>query len=187
MDPTPAFVSVRNVVAISPFLGQNLDVAGPVWRRRAARVVLLDPAGRVLLLNAVDPADPSKPAWWEIPGGGINPGEDSADTAKRELYEETGIVDVEIGPCVWIRDTEFDFGGFHFIQNERIHVAWCDGGDVRPQALELLEMEAFLGGGWWTVDDLRETTTQTWPSELRDLLPALVAGDLPDPPLVIGD
>ena len=38
-------------------------------RRNAARVVLLDPGGRVLLLRASDPADQAKPPWWEIPGG----------------------------------------------------------------------------------------------------------------------
>ena len=40
-------------------------------RRTAARVVLLDHDGRVFLMQARDPSTPSKPAWWEIPGGGI--------------------------------------------------------------------------------------------------------------------
>jgi len=60
-------------------------------RRQAARVVLLDPAGSVLLLQANDPADAQKPAWWEIPGGGIDHGESSAEAARRELWEETGL------------------------------------------------------------------------------------------------
>ena len=54
-------------------------------RRRAARVVLLDSAGQVLLLAARDPADAGKLPWWEIPGGGIDPHEDTADAARREL------------------------------------------------------------------------------------------------------
>ena len=60
-------------------------------KRAAARVVLLDREGRIFLVNAEDPIDPFKPAWWEIPGGGIGWGEDSATAAARELYEETGI------------------------------------------------------------------------------------------------
>jgi 8-oxo-dGTP pyrophosphatase MutT (NUDIX family) len=166
---------------------QTSRMSGPVWRRRAARVVVFDREDRVLLLHAIDPADPAKPAWWEIPGGGINPGEESAETARRELYEETGITDVEIGPCVWLRDTEFDFGGFHFIQNERIHVAWCDGGEIHPQALELLEMEAFQGSRWWTMQDLALSDAQTWPSQLRVLLPPLMAGEIPTSPIEIAD
>lgn len=39
---------------------------------------------------------------WEIPGGHREPGEDIFDTARRELYEETGAIDFEIKPiCVY--------------------------------------------------------------------------------------
>ncbi|MCY4193756.1 MAG: NUDIX domain-containing protein, partial [bacterium] len=44
-------------------------------RRPAARAVLLDRHGRVFLMRASDPIDPRKAPWWEIPGGGLNPGE----------------------------------------------------------------------------------------------------------------
>ena len=40
-------------------------------RRRAARVVVLDPEDRLLLINARDPLRRNGPGWWEIPGGGI--------------------------------------------------------------------------------------------------------------------
>jgi putative (di)nucleoside polyphosphate hydrolase len=33
--------------------------------------------------------------WWQMPQGGIDPGEDPAVAARRELYEETAIVSVE--------------------------------------------------------------------------------------------
>ena len=154
-------------------------------RRKAARVVLLDSAGQVLLISARDPADASKPPWWEIPGGGIDPHESSADAARRELHEETGIVDAEIGPCVWTQHSVFSFGGFDFDQHERIHVAWCDRVDmatVRPAGLEALEALAFGEPKWWGLDELLTSEERVLPHRLREFLPDLVAGHLPDEP-----
>jgi 8-oxo-dGTP pyrophosphatase MutT (NUDIX family) len=126
-----------------------------VWlRRQAARVVLLDRADRVLLLEASDPARPTKGAWWELPGGGIEGREPTATAAARELYEETGIFDIEMGPCVWRHHATFQFAGYHFDQHEHVHVARSDGGEYRPAGLEALEVLAFKGARWWPLDDL---------------------------------
>lgn len=154
-------------------------------RRPAARVVLLDREGRIFLVNSEDPIDPRKPPWWEIPGGGIDAGESSEDAARRELYEETGITDVEMGPCIWTQHVEFDFGGYHFDSRERIHVAWCDGGDYRPKHLEALEAAAFLGARWWPLDELMASEVPVLPTRLREFLPPIVAGDLPEEPIDI--
>ncbi|MCX5528494.1 NUDIX domain-containing protein [Streptomyces bobili] len=57
--------------------------------RRAARVVCLDAAHRVLLLRWRDPFDGN--LLWEPPGGGVEPGETPLEAARRELAEETGL------------------------------------------------------------------------------------------------
>ena len=96
-------------------------------RRRAARVVVLDPADRILLINARDPFGRDRRDWWEIPGGGIDRGEHTHDAVRRELWEEAGIRDAEIGPCVWTQTVRFTFAGLRFDQDEWVHVARCDG------------------------------------------------------------
>jgi 8-oxo-dGTP pyrophosphatase MutT (NUDIX family) len=161
----------------------------PAWtlRRTAARVVLLDDGGRIFLMAARDPADSSKPPWWEIPGGGIDHGETSAEAAERELREETGIIGARMGPCIWVQHVEFDFGGFHFDQNEFVHVAWVDGGEYRPEGLEALEHLAFTDGRWWSLAELLESDVPLLPPRLRDLLPPILAGELPDVPFDIGE
>jgi len=41
---------------------------------------VLDVGGRLLLLDCADPARPGV-RWWELPGGGVEPGEDEVDRA----------------------------------------------------------------------------------------------------------
>src|SRR5699024_3840059 len=64
------------------------------WRtmkpRKASRVVLLNERDEVLLIRAQDLLAPSH-QWWMTCGGGSELGESAAQTAARELAEETGI------------------------------------------------------------------------------------------------
>ncbi len=118
----------------------------------ATPLILLNSDDQVFLINAIDPNDPSKPPWWEIPGGGIDPGEASAACAARELWEEGGFDEVQVGPVVFTQHVEFSFGGIDFDQDEVIHVAKTDQTDIRkPQGLEYLEALAFQGARWLVV------------------------------------
>ncbi|MEE9417455.1 MAG: NUDIX domain-containing protein [Acidimicrobiales bacterium] len=154
-------------------------------RRPAARVVLLDRSSRIFMVNAIDPADRSKPAWWEIPGGGMDPGESSEQAALREVHEETGIANVEIGPCIWTQQVQFTFAGMFFDSDERIHVAWCDGGEYAPKGLEYFEALAFRGAKWWDVEELIASDEPVLPPRLREFLAPIAAGRLPASPIDI--
>ncbi len=148
-------------------------------------MVVFDQEGRVLLIQARDPANPSGRTWWEIPGGGIDPGETSAQTAARELWEEAGITSATVGPVVWVQAVQFTFAGLFFDQDEYIHVAWTDQTEVGPGALEALEALAFQGMRWWTVEEVTSSTEDFLPPRLPELLPAVARGEFQDPPLDI--
>jgi len=155
-------------------------------RRPAARVVVLDSSSRIFLMKGSDPMRPENGTWWEIPGGGMEPGEQSEDAARRELYEECGFSDVEVGPCIWTQYVEFDFAMYHFKSDERIHIAYSStSGEWDPKGLEALEAAAFEDGRWWSIDELLDSEEVTLPQRLREFLPEIINGNIPESPIDI--
>lgn len=60
-----------------------------VWHPGGAAIVVLDDQGRVCLLRHYRAI--AEDYLWELPAGKIDPGEDPANTAARELAEEVGV------------------------------------------------------------------------------------------------
>ena len=94
----------------------------PVIERSAVRLVVLDVQDNVLLFHTHDPDHPDLGSWWELPGGGIDPGETYLDTAIRELHEETGILadPSQVGPPSWRRRASFRHRQRRHLQDEVI-------------------------------------------------------------------
>jgi 8-oxo-dGTP pyrophosphatase MutT (NUDIX family) len=154
--------------------------------RKASRVVLFDPAGRVFLIRSGDPANPAGEPWWEIPGGGMDPGESSAHCAARELWEEGGFADVSVGPVIATQHVQFTFAGMFFDQDEFIHIARTDQTEILPpQGLEFFEAMAFKGARWWTVEEVLASTERFLPPRFQELIAHLAAQGLPEQPLDI--
>ena len=62
-----------------------------VPRHMSAGVILVDPAGRVLMQLRDDDPSIMFPGHWGLTGGAAHPGETPEQTARREVREETGI------------------------------------------------------------------------------------------------
>ena len=134
----------------------------PPVHRVAARVVLFDDTDRVLLFTTND----SGRSVWFPPGGGVEGNETLAETALRELHEETGLVLPKIalaGP-VWARTARFPFAGTIYEQDEVYFAARVDHA-FEPDTTGFTEMERKLiaGGRWWTRADLATPGDTVYP------------------------
>ncbi|WP_419587006.1 NUDIX hydrolase [Streptomyces sp. Qhu-G9] len=144
--------------------------------RKVARVVLLDPRDRILLLHGHEPEDPSD-NWWFTPGGGVEGDETREEAALRELVEETGITEVELGPVLWRRTCSFPFAGRRWDQDEWYYLArTADTREVVPEATGLTELErrSVAGARWWTCQELHQAHETVYPTRLAELLRRLL-------------
>jgi 8-oxo-dGTP pyrophosphatase MutT (NUDIX family) len=142
--------------------------------RVAARVLVVDDSERVLLLEGLDPADPSRSTFWFTPGGGLEPGESFEDGARRELAEETGLVPERLTGPVHERVAVFDFEGVTYRQSERFFAARVPAGRaIVSDGFTDVERRAVVGHRWWSIPELRATTAAVYPECLADLLTGL--------------
>lgn len=153
--------------------------------RIGARVLLLDATDRVLLIHARDPQDPGH-HWWELPGGGLDEGENLAAAALREVAEETGLAAVELGRELWVRESRFHYKGRDHHRIDHVFLGRTPS-TVPQMPLKPTENEkaGLIERRWWSADELRLCQDKLLPGNLPDLLDDVLEGRLADTPLVL--
>jgi 8-oxo-dGTP diphosphatase len=143
--------------------------------RPAARILLFDPEGRLLLFR-FDADD--RPPFWVTPGGAVEPGESFAAAARRELREETGI-DCECGAEVHARTVEFvTLENVAVIAEERYFIVRPGHCDVDPAAHTELERRVMREWRWFTRDEIATWPEAIFPEQLAELLDSLEMQDV---------
>ena len=147
----------------------------PPWRRQTARVLPVDPEGRVLLLHGWDPRHPDRPFWFTI-GGGAEAGESLRDAGARELREETGIVldPASLGEPIAQNTVEFSWNGYEIVQGQTFYAVLVESADVTLDGLDEWERATTDTWGWLSADDLGPDKPPADPG-LPDLIRAAAA------------
>jgi 8-oxo-dGTP pyrophosphatase MutT (NUDIX family) len=147
--------------------------AGPAIARRirrTARIVLLDPAGRVLLFRYIAAGFPP---FWILAGGECDPGEDYPAAARRELREETGIDACPV-PTAHGREADYVYCGEPVRAIERFFLHRAASDRIDTSGHTELEREAMQEHRWFARAELAGWHETIYPADLADLLETIV-------------
>jgi double-stranded uracil-DNA glycosylase len=149
--------------------------------RSAVRALVVDEQRRTLLVQF---RDDEGQVWWTTPGGGIDEGEDIEAALRRELAEELGLEDFDLGPELWTREHTFAWRGTIHRQRERIWLVEISRHEPSPRVD--LAAELVVDVRWWTQDELEATTETLAPERLPELLRDLRENGPPAEPFDVG-
>jgi 8-oxo-dGTP pyrophosphatase MutT (NUDIX family) len=141
--------------------------------RPSSRLLVLDATDRVLLFRFDHKRGAlAGQSFWATPGGGLHWGESYSQAARRELFEETGLLIDDAGPVVDQRIVTFQMPSGEMVRaDERLFLIRLDA--VQTLSAERwtdLEREVMAAHHWWSAEELLSTTEQVWPEDLFDVL-----------------
>lgn len=152
--------------------------------RTGARMLIVDPDDRVLLIEEASPPVSGGPAqrWrhWLTPGGGVEAGESLPLAATREVIEETGLrVDLPAdAPAVLVHRRQWSWEGVSYDQTDHYFAARVARAFLAvPSAATAMEAQTVVGSRWWSAAELRESDAVFIPPTIADVLDELVAAD----------
>jgi 8-oxo-dGTP pyrophosphatase MutT (NUDIX family) len=153
----------------------------PIVERDVVRLVVRDGQDRILLFHTHELSLPELGTWWELPGGGLEPGETHVEAAVRELREEAGIVvpPERVGAPTWRRIGVFRHREVRHLQHEVVVQAQLDGAGPPIDETGRLdyEHEDYFDYRWWPIREVLESGEMFYPRSLPRLLARFLRGE----------
>ncbi|HEU5032788.1 MAG TPA: NUDIX domain-containing protein [Spirillospora sp.] len=160
--------------------GSGQDEDNGRYRRRSARVLLVDDAERVLLFRFPRAHGvPEAGHCWITPGGGVDDGETLAEAAARELLEETGLVAApgDLGATVAFSSGYADFPGWaRGLFRDDYFLFRTASTDIDTTGFTDVERRNISEHRWWPIGELEGAPEPVFPLRLAALLTGLLAG-----------
>lgn len=141
--------------------------------RQAARLLVVDPEGSVLLFEYEDDGR----AWWATPGGGLEGDETFEHAAAREAREELALTLTTFMP-LWCLTVNFSFRGRSINQVERYFLVRASRDDVRfgEKVRDAHRLEGIIAARWWSLAEIETTSEHVFPQNLCERLRELLGG-----------
>ncbi|MGH7883634.1 MAG: NUDIX hydrolase [Candidatus Dormibacteraceae bacterium] len=154
-------------------------------RRQAVRAVLFDPQERLLLVSCQDPSDLTRGCWWTTVGGGLEVGESAEIALRREVTEEVGIRDFELGPLLWRDCVKFRFLGNDYEQENDYYLARTTTTAIDASGAGEIEQLSNITPRWWSLPELEATSEIIYPLGLVQWVNQLLWNGPPAEPLTL--
>ncbi|MEP2737211.1 MAG: NUDIX domain-containing protein [Erythrobacter sp.] len=135
--------------------------------RRAARIICINPAGKVLMFRFVVEG---RPPFWVTAGGECEAGESFEDAARRELLEETGITADPGSEIARIQPEFITVEGEPVQADERYFILHTANDTIDTSGHTELEQRVMQEHRWFTPQELDNWHEAVFPANITELL-----------------
>ena len=157
----------------------------------SVRIILLNNK-KLLLMHAQDPSTTRLDGkyngdFWFLIGGEQEKGESIAQTAVREIFEETSLKEneIELGPVVWKGEFDLILSGKKRKMKQQFIVVKTSKKSVELTNLTKNEKKVIKNIKWFSLQDIKNSSEIIYPVLLTKYLPAIIDENYPDSPIEI--